>query len=319
MAMRPVDGAQGLAAILGGSPAIESIRNQISRVARASCGVLITGETGTGKELAAAAIHQCGPRANRPFVSINCAALPESLLESELFGYTKGAFTGALQSRAGLLAGSDGGTVFLDEVGDLCLTGQAKLLRALEAKEVRRLGSNLTHSVDFRVVAATNRSLEERVQTGEFRQDLYYRLNVARVHLPPLRDRIEDVPELVAHYIRILNREFSIRIEEVDPGVLECLARYDWPGNIRELRNTLEVGYLNCQPPHLRVQDLPRHFRDRCQPPFPPEGASEETVILSALREVDWNKSKAARKLHWSRMTLYRKLKRYGLADRPAR
>jgi transcriptional regulator with PAS, ATPase and Fis domain len=308
-------GETGLAAIVGNSGAIEGIRSQIVRVARAACGVLITGETGTGKELAAAAIHECGLRADRPFISINCAALPEALLESELFGHTRGAFTGAHQSRDGLLAACDGGTVFLDEVGDLCLAGQAKLLRALEAKQVRRIGSNLTLPVDFRVVAATNRDLEKLVETGEFRKDLYYRLNVARVHLPPLRERLDDVPVLVNHYVRILNREFSIQVEEIEPGVLECLARHDWPGNIRELRNTLEVSYLNCRPPVLALADLPRQLREACAPVSGRVSESEQTVMLSVLNEVNWNKSEAARKLHWSRLTLYRKLKRYGLVE----
>lgn len=302
---------EGLAAIVGNSGAITSIREQIARVACASCGVLITGETGTGKELAAAAIHQSGPRAERPFISINCAALPETLLESELFGHAKGAFTGAHQSRAGLLAGCHGGTVFLDEVGDLCLAGQAKLLRALEAKEVRRIGSNQTLPVDFRVVAATNRDLEKLVATGQFRQDLYYRLNVARIQLPPLRNHLEDLRLLVDHYVGILNREFSVRIEELDPALVDCLQRHHWPGNVRELRNTLEVAYLNARPPRLMLEDLPDGFRNACG--CASAAPSEEKVILSTLNEVNWNKSEAARKLQWSRMTLYRKMKHYGL------
>jgi transcriptional regulator with PAS, ATPase and Fis domain len=296
-------------AILGSSRAIARVREQVVRVARFRSNILITGATGTGKELVARAIHQESPRAGHRFVCINCAALPEALFESQLFGHERGAFTGAYQSHAGLLEDGNGGTVFLDEVGELSLFAQAKLLRVIENKEIQRLGDTRSSPVDFRAVAATNRDLERMVHEGQFRSDLFYRLNVARIQIPPLRERKEDLPELVAHYVNVLNQEFGCHVDGVDGEVLRCLAEHSWPGNIRELRNLLESVYVNCAGPVIRKTDLPEHFLSSASPP------SEKQRLISALTSVNWNKSKAALQLRWSRMTLYRKLAKYGLSD----
>jgi two-component system response regulator HydG/two-component system response regulator AtoC len=302
--------------IVGCSAALERIRAWIARVAPTRLPVLITGETGTGKELVAAAIHRASRRASDRFMCLNCAALPDTLIESELFGYERGAFTGAYESRTGLLRSCDGGTLFLDEVGDLSLQAQAKLLRVIEMKQVPRLGDSRTWSVDFRVVAATNRDLGEMTREGLFRRDLFYRLNVARIQIPPLRERPDDVEPLIAHCVALLNREFSGGIEGVSPEAARLLKTYSWPGNVRELRNILESAFVTCDGPLIDVHDLPPHLR-------PPDGeprsrGDERERLLEALSAVNWNKSKAACLLKWSRMTLYRKLAKYALSHSAA-
>ena len=299
----------GLRAIVGNSGAMVRLRHEIVQLARVKCNVLITGDTGTGKELVASAIHLESARAPKRFVCVNCAALPDSLFESELFGHERGAFTGAYQARAGLLEESQGGTVFLDEVGELSLFAQAKLLRVIENKEVQRLGETRSNPMDFRVVAATNRDLERMFAAGHFRSDLFYRLNVARIQVPALRDHIDDLPALVAHYMELLNLEFGRRITGIDEAAMECLAAHSWPGNVRELRNLLESIYVNCTGPAIRKSDLPQQLVTHSG------GDSEKQRLISALASVNWNKSKAARALRWSRMTLYRKLAKYGLSD----
>jgi two-component system response regulator HydG/two-component system response regulator AtoC len=295
---------------------MEHLRQQIRRAARVRANVLITGETGTGKELVAGAMHYASPRGTRRFLSVNCAALPDALLESELFGHARGAFTGAYQSRAGLFQDSDGGTAFLDEVGELSLYAQAKLLRVIESKEVQRLGESHSQPIDLRVVAATNRSLEEMVENGQFRKDLFYRLNVVRIQVPPLRERPEDIPALVAHYIRILNSDFGIFMEGMEPAALERLCVHAWPGNVRELRNLLEAAYVNCEGRLIRCNDLPDLASATALRSS--NTGSEKQRLISVLASVNWNKSKAAAQLHWSRMTLYRKLAKYGIAGERA-
>jgi len=303
--------AEGAATVLiGQSAPMIGLKERLCRISSSSMNVLITGETGTGKELAAATIHRLSPRRDRPFVCINCAAIPESLFESEIFGHERGSFTGAVNSRAGLLEGSQGGSVFLDEVGDLAPASQAKLLRVIENKEIRRVGGASTTVVDIRFLAATHRALEEMVARGTFRDDLYYRLNVMRIHLPPLRNRREDIPALLLHYMRELNEREGRGIPEVADEVWDCLMAYDWPGNIRELKNLIEVAYANNEGTRIKIEDLPDSLQQRL-----PKAASmvfsEREQLLSALLITKWNKSKAAEKMHWSRMTLYRKLAKY--------
>jgi len=293
--------------MIGSSAAISTIRGYMRRAAATDCTVLITGETGTGKELAAEYIHKTSPRRGKPFVCVHCAAIPELLLESELFGHARGAYTGATDKCDGLIASADGGTVLLDEIGDMSLQAQAKILRVLEKKEVTLLGGTRSRQVNVRFLAATNQDLEAMTRQGGFRKDLYYRLNVARVELPPLRERKEDIPLLVEHFRRRLGQE---AIEAVSNDCLERLMEYEWPGNIRELRNVLERIFLVCESGVVESSDLPAEMRGPrkggCE-----LGASERERLVEALCSSEWNKSRAAEQMHWSRMTLYRKLAKY--------
>ena len=301
--------------MVGNSQKIASVREYLSQVAGFNTHVLITGETGTGKELAAAMVHEHSPRSKHPFISLNCAAIPETLFESELFGHEKGAFTGADSMRGGLFSAASGGTVFLDEIGEMPLTAQSKILRVLEHREIQRLGSSRSHAVDIRVVAATNQQLEELVQRGRFRSDLFYRLNVARVQLPPLRERKEDIPGLIAHFLTVLNAQMGRQVVGLEPDVHDCLMEYQWPGNIRELRNLLEATLLTIRSSMIGFKDLPEHHQttfSRIQnKPF-----QERERLVSALAATNWNISKTAQQLDWARMTVYRKLQQYGL-ERP--
>jgi DNA-binding NtrC family response regulator len=298
--------------LIGRSKPIEQLRRSIQRVAACDSNVLITGETGTGKELTAELIHANSRRRDRPFVSINCAAIPEGLLESELFGYERGAFTGAHAAREGKLQYAQGGTLFLDEVGDMTLYAQAKILRAIESRKVQRLGGNRDISVNIRIIAATNQNLEQLTSQQKFRQDLFFRLNVARLHLPPLREHTEDIPELVEGVVHELATRVERRIDAVDPSFLEPLLRYGWPGNIRELRNVVESTIVFGAGSRVTRRDLPPYLRAL----FASEerkSESERERILGALRATDWNRNEAARLLACSRMTLYRKMVKYDL------
>lgn len=289
---------------------MREIRTYIGKVARTDSNVLITGETGTGKELTAELIHKNSPRKKNPFVCINCTAIPDSLLESELFGYERGAFTGADTLKEGKLKRADGGTVFLDEIGDMSLYHQAKILRVIESKEIQRLGGKGNIPLDIRIVAATNKNLEEMVLEGTFRKDLYYRLNVSNIHLPPLKQRKEDITVLLDHYIRELNSRFGRDIKGFSGDTLEFFHAYDWPGNIRELKNLLEAVMVSTHSPWIMFQDLPERFRNRVI-----DGRmfsqDEKDRLLAVLLSTKWNKAESARKLNWSRMTLYRKMERY--------
>jgi transcriptional regulator with PAS, ATPase and Fis domain len=298
------------ATMIGGSSAMREIKAYILRIATTDCTVLITGETGTGKELAAEAIHRNSPRRQRPFVCINCAALPDSLLESELFGYERGAFTGAYSSYAGKLKLAEGGTVFFDEIGDMTQYAQAKILRAIEGKEVYRLGGKKGISIDVRVIAATNQDPERLVADRILREDLYHRLNVARVHLPPLRERKEEILPLLNHYTRVLNRRYGSEVIGLTEEALDSLLKYNWPGNVRELKNLLEAAFINLPSRKISFMDLPKMFQKKFKEL---EGLPqvERDSVLSALFACNWNKSKAAQKLHWSRMTLYRKMAKH--------
>lgn len=296
--------------MIGSSPTMREIRRDMARVARSASTVLITGETGTGKELAAEFIHENSPRCKNIFVCINCAAIPDSLLESELFGHAKGAFTGAERYRDGLFLSADGGTVFLDEIGDMSLCAQAKILRVIEKREVCRVGANRGTQLDIRFVAATNQDLESMVSRGSFRKDLFFRLNVARVHLPPLRERVEDIPSLLLHYCLHFGDKIGTPVPEFSEECLHCMLTYDWPGNVRELKNLVEGLFLRDLPQRIEAKDLPIALWGHAQKTA---GISpqERDTLLAALFECKWNKSEAAKKLHWSRMTLYRKLAKY--------
>lgn len=295
--------------IVGDSSQIKELRRSLQNVAASNCNLLIHGETGTGKELAATTVHEWSSRSRRPFVAVNCAALPDTLLESELFGFERGAFTGAYSSSKGKIALADKGTLFLDEIGDLCAQGQAKLLRVLESRKLDRLGGSSPVAVDIRVIAATNRPLEEMVQKGAFRGDLYYRLNVAQITLPPLRERADDIPALANYFIREINRQPLRQIEGICPEVVHLLLRYSWPGNIRELRNVLEAAAVQRSRGSIGRADLPGWFLHRVSSRT--SSKDERAEVLFALEQTGWNKSEAAARLQCSRMTLYRKMAKF--------
>jgi DNA-binding NtrC family response regulator len=301
--------------LVGRSERMRQLRSQIARVAPASSNVLIAGETGTGKELVAELIHQNGPRASRPFISMNTAAIPDALLENELFGHERGAFTGATTMQVGKLSAAQGGTIFLDEIGDVSLAIQAKLLRAIENKSIYRLGGSRSIQLDVRVVAATNGDLEQAIAAGRFRRDLYYRLNVVRVELPPLRERVDDIPMLVQHYLARLNGELGRHVRGLSARAMDTLLGYAWPGNVRELRNVIEALLVNLAPETTGVVDVPPQvMRQLAVAVGSP--TSERERLLGALAATNWNKTKAASQLHMSRMTLYRKMQQHAVATR---
>ena len=290
-----------------------AIRSYLQRVAQTASNVLITGETGTGKELIAELIHRNSARAAKPMVCINCAAIPDTLLESELFGYERGAFTGAHASQDGKLKMADGSTLFLDEIGDMSAYAQAKMLRVLESKQIQRLGSMKAQQIDFRLIAATNRELDSLAKDDGFRRDLFFRLNVARIHLPPLRERKEDILPLADFFRREYNQKFRMETASFTSQAEQALLSHDWPGNVRELKNTIEAAFINMEPEATQVS-MPTLF---CQVLDRKEeaGVGEVERILLALSQTRWNRSKAAEKLHWSRMTLYRKMARYQISS----
>ena len=305
----PLDGGGRM---IGMSLSARGVRKSIRRAAFTQSNVLITGETGTGKELVAELIHRNSARASRPMVCINCAAIPDTLLESELFGYERGAFTGALTSTPGKLEQAAGGTIFFDEIGDMSPYAQAKILRAIESREIHRLGGRRPIRLDVRVIAATNRDLDELAMNDTFRKDLYFRINVARVHVAPLRERQSDIPPLIAHYVREFNRIFRTDVRDLEPETLERLIGYEWPGNVRELRNVIESAFGSRPAARIVWIDLPEWLRRRLGERAVSPGEQER--IISALAATNWNKSKAAEALHWSRMTLYRKMAKYEIA-----
>jgi transcriptional regulator with GAF, ATPase, and Fis domain len=296
------------------------VLEQVERVATTDSTVLVQGETGTGKELIARAIHNISPRCGRSFVKLNCAAIPMDLLESELFGHEKGAFTGAIAQKIGRFELADKGTLFLDEVGDIPAALQPKLLRVLQEQEFERLGSNRTHQVDVRLVAATNRDLTKMAKRGEFRTDLYYRLNVFPVTLPPLRERREDIPALVAHFVDLYSRRMSKQIEQIPAETLSALSSYSWPGNIRELQNMIERAVILANDGVL-PNPLPKEARDVTIPPTATTlRDSERTLILNTLESVRWvigGPKGAAAKLGLKRTTLLHKMQKLGIS-RPA-
>jgi DNA-binding NtrC family response regulator len=299
--------------MIGISTSILQVKSRVAKIAVTDTTVLITGETGTGKELAAEMLHRASPRRAKPLIPVNCAAIPETLVESELFGHERGAFTGAHAPREGKFQQAQGGTVFLDEIGDMDFSSQAKLLRAIESKEVHSLGSRYGTPLNVRIVAATNQDPEQLVRESRFRKDLYFRLNVARIHLAPLRDRKEDIPLLVESSIRELNRRFGYQVEGCTPEAWIMLQRYDWPGNIRELKNLLEATFIGLRSTTIAASDFPEAFHRNVNA-VDSGDTDERARLLSALSATNWNKSKAAEALQWSRMTIYRKMAKYHLS-----
>jgi formate hydrogenlyase transcriptional activator len=304
--------------VIGNSPALESVLEQVERVAPTDSTVLIQGETGTGKELIAHAIHNLSSRCGKPFIRLNCAAIPLDLLESELFGHEKGAFTGAIAQKIGRFELADKGTLFLDEVGDIPPALQPKLLRVLQEQEFERLGSTRTHQVDVRLVAATNRNLMEMANRGDFRSDLYYRLNVFPVMLPPLRDRREDIPALVAHFVDIYGRRMSRQIEHIPPTTMSALTSYQWPGNIRELQNLIERAVILSNDGVL-PNPLPAAGPSsvNSSPAATTLKDSERVLILRTLESVGWvigGVKGAAAKLGLKRTTLIHKMQKLGIS-----
>jgi len=335
---RRVRRAEGTSQLVGGSASLERVRRLIARVAASDAAVLVRGETGTGKELVARAIHEGSGRAAGPLVAVNCGALPEHLVESELFGHRKGAFTGADEHRAGLFEVADGGTLFLDEIGELPKPLQSRLLRALESGEIRRVGDNQPITVDVRLVCATHRSLEEMVARGDFREDLLFRINTFEIAVPPLRERLEDIPGLVDHFVRKARPQLPPQAEVASPAVFQALAAHQWPGNVRELANVVEHALVLCDDLPLSVGDLPVRLgglvpRDppgpsvagtaavRSDPPTPVTAAParrpatlrelEMQAILEGLERNQGNKPRTAEELGISLKTLYNKLHQF--------
>lgn len=311
--------------IVGASYQIRQVLERVERVGPTEARVLITGENGTGKELVARAIHRLSSRRERPFVEVNCAAIPSELIESELFGHIKGSFTGAVADRAGKFEQAHGGTLFLDEVGDMSLAAQAKVLRALEQGVVTRVGSSRPIEVDVRVVAATNKDLEEEIRDGNFREDLYYRLNVVPIEVPPLRDRREDIPMLVQHFVDLLERRDRVTPRDISPGAVERLQGLDWPGNVRELRNTVERLLILSSGQVIQAEDVESLVSGEGTATGVGSGIlhagtfsefkehAERVYLLQRLREHDWNVSETARAIDMPRSNLYKKIERYGL------
>ena len=318
-------------AIVGNSPAIRRMQEMIETVAPSDATVLIIGKSGTGKELVARSIHQLSSRADGPWVAVNCAALSENLLESELFGHEKGAFTGADKRREGRFLQASGGTLFLDEIGEIPLQMQVKLLRALQQREIQRVGSDETISVDVRIVAATNRDLAEEIRAGRFREDLYYRLNVVSIMVPSLAERREDIPLLAQHFLHIHGERNRKDVKGFTPLAMDMLLRYDWPGNVRELAKAVDRAVVLLFGQYVSVRELPQAVVESYRPPQEisaplPDGGGgpdeprtledvERDFIIRTVRECGDNKSEAAKRLGISRKTLHTKLKSYGLSS----
>ncbi|HEY0006110.1 MAG TPA: sigma-54 dependent transcriptional regulator [Pyrinomonadaceae bacterium] len=316
---RELDRRYSFSEIIGNSPALQAVFRLVEKVASTNTNILIQGESGTGKELVARAIHHNSPRAMRPFVAINCGALPETLLESELFGHTKGAFTGAASNKLGLFRAAEGGTVFLDEIGEISPAMQVRLLRAVQEHEVTPLGSSAAVSFDARIICATNRDLEKEVAEGRFREDLFYRLNVIEIHLPPLRERREDIPLLVRHFIKHTAREQGSEEKAIETAAMSALINYHWPGNVRELQNAIERAFT-LSGEQIDPDSLPPRVRETVAGQMQvrdPDGLRptleevERRHIFETLASVNQDKARAANILGIDLSTLYRKLKRY--------
>jgi len=298
------------------SPKMQKIFELARTVAKSNSNILILGESGTGKELLARAIHNESPRANGPFVAVSCVAIPDTLLESELFGHEKGAFTDAIAQKKGKFELAHGGTLFLDEIGDISQKMQLTLLRVLEEKEFTRVGGTKPIKVDVRIIAATNRDLQKAVQEGRFRDDLYYRLNVITIHLPPLRERKEDIPLLVQHFIEKFNLQMGKKVERISDEALRMLMQYDWPGNVRELENTIERAMVITKGKVITPEDIEIPSLQKNSPAEESEKtleAVERAHILRVLNETDWNIQRSAQILGIDRTTLYNKIKKYNL------
>ena len=312
--------------IVGKTPVMRALMEKTEKVAATPARVLITGENGTGKELVARALHRMSPRATKPFVEVNCAAIPGELIESELFGHMKGSFTGAISDRAGKFEQANKGTLFLDEVGDMSLAAQAKVLRVLQDNVITRIGGAKPISVDVRVIAATNKTLENEIAAGKFREDLYYRLNVVPIHVPPIRERREDIPMLAQYFTATLSAREGIPPRTLTQDALERLSSLDWPGNVRELRNTVERLLILAPDTQISARDIDRLAGQRtlddaglatltqCRTFEEFKDAAERAFLLNKLREYDWNVSETARAVEMPRSNLYKKIERYSLS-----
>ncbi len=321
----------GFSEIIGISPALQDVFRTMSKVARVDATVLVTGESGTGKELVARAIHRKSGRSRGPFVAVNCSAIPQTLVESEFFGHERGAFTDARTSKPGRFEQAEGGTIFLDEIGDLALDAQAKLLRALQERQIQRVGGQQTRSIDVRVIAATHRKLEQSVRQGRFREDLFWRLNVVQVVLPALRERRQDLPLLIDHFVDRFNRELGLSVTGIQPAARRLLVDYDWPGNVRELENTLCRAMVLCDGETLTTSDFPGRVRGEQEGVSPPASDLEQLplaeavqqaterlekmMILGRLAEHQGNRRNTAASLGISRKTLFNKMRQYELGD----
>ncbi len=326
-------GRATFAGLIGKNHRMREIYRLIEQVADSTASVLIEGESGTGKELVAKAIHYKSSRADKPFVAVSCAALAESLLESELFGHVKGAFTGAVTAKVGRFELANGGTLFLDEIGDISPAIQVKLLRVLQDHTFERVGDSHPRSVDVRIIAATNRDLRQFITEGKFREDLYYRLKVVPISLPPLRERTDDIPLLVAHFVERFQKETGKPISGVTLDAMNALLDYAWPGNVRELENAIEHAFVRCTGTEIALAHLPRDVRGAPRRPQAegrvrgletapshaaptPAESSERERIIQALNETGWNRAEAARLLALTRVTLWRKIRKYGIVPR---
>jgi len=314
--LRSENGFQGM---LGVSVAIGRVFELISNAATSDAPVIIFGESGTGKELVARAIHNVGARKHKPFVKVNCAALNESLLESELFGHVKGAFTGAHRSREGRFESAQGGDFFLDEIGDLPLITQVKLLRVLEEKIIERVGDNRPISVDVRVITATNKNLEDLVESGSFREDFFYRINVIPILVPPLRERQEDIPLFADHFMQRIRLKSGKEIKGIDDEAMRLLMTYPWPGNVRELKSAFEYAAVSCQESLIRVYNFPLNIQQGKGPVLKPKQTTldratmKKRQLIAALKQADGNQSEAARILGVSRVTVWNRMKKFGV------
>jgi len=307
--------------IVGRNKEIKQIITVLESVSQTDSSVLVTGESGTGKELAARAIHINSPRKTGPFIAVNCSAFVESLIESELFGHEKGSFTGAIKTKIGKFELAKGGTLFLDEIGDLSLSVQTKFLRVLESREFERVGGNKTIKVEARIIAATNKHLSEEISSGRFREDLFYRINVINIHLPPLRERMDDLPLIVNHFIELFNKKFNKAIRQFSSQAFDILMEYEWPGNIRELENVIEHCFVLCNGKIIQVECLPKRLREQKKTIITSSNAIqkngfkdvERELIISVLEKHNGNRSKAAKELNINPSTLWRKIKKLGI------
>ncbi len=316
--------------LVGSSHVMQQVFQRIELAAASETTILVLGETGTGKELAAKAIHYHSPRKDGPLVSVNCSALSESLVESELFGHVKGSFTGALKDHVGRFEQAHGGTIFLDEVGEIPLSVQVKLLRVIQEREIERIGESRPRKVDVRIIAATHRDLRERLQQGQFREDLFYRLNVFPIELPPLRERREDLAPLVAHFLSKFNERSGKQVQRVNQDAMRMMMDYCWPGNVRELENCIEHAFVTCGPGEIDVMDLPIEIRrtdikdricgprsDTAREPKRARRPANRDEILALLRECDWNKAEVARRLGITRTQVWRRMVQLGIPMQP--
>ncbi|MEJ5376486.1 MAG: sigma 54-interacting transcriptional regulator [bacterium] len=312
--------------IVGQSEAMQQVYRRMEQVSRTDTTVLILGESGTGKELVARAIHHNSERKDHPFIAVNCSALPESILESELFGHVRGAFTGAIRDKVGRFEMANGGTLFLDEVGELSPSVQIKLLRVLQEREFQRVGDIRTMRVDIRLIAATNKNLRAQMEAGLFREDLYYRLHVFPIELPPLRARLEDLPMLVNHFIEKFNHQMGRRVRGLSGEAMDAMYSYSWPGNIRELENAIEHAFVHSKGVIIQLEDLPKHVLEGPTKQGAPTPTNRETavesferdLILRHLKEASWRRALAAKRLGISPVTLWRKMKKYGITPFPS-